>query len=71
MLQYIAFYNFSATIFKIVALIFLIVYIFLRFWYLLLLLYIYRLTFVDCMFIFFQYTLKKQLTLRRKIRAKK
>ena len=36
-----------------------------------LLLYICGLIFVDCMFIFFQYTFKKQLTLRSKIRAKK
>ena len=36
-----------------------------------LLLYICRLIFVDCMFIFFQYTLNEQLILRRKICARK
>ena len=44
---------------------------FLRFWYLLLLLHICCLTFVDCIFIFFQYVLNKEPILRRKIRARK
>ena len=34
-------------------------------------LYICRLIFLDCMFIFFQYTLNEQLMLRRKIRTRK
>ena len=71
MIHYIAYYNFFATIFTIVALIFLLLIFFLRFWYLVLLLYICRLIFVDCIFIFFQYTLNEQLTLHRKIRARK
>ena len=44
---------------------------FLRFWYLLLLLYICLLTFVDCIFIFFQRTLNEWLNLRRKIGPRK
>ena len=62
--------QFSATIFTIVALIFLLS-IFLSFPYLLFLLCICRLTFVDCIYIFFQYTLNEQLTLRRMIHASK
>ena len=71
MLQYIAYYNFSATTFTIVALIFLLLISFLRFSYVLLLICICRLIFVDCIFIFFQYTLNEQLTLRKKIGTRK
>ena len=63
--------KFLTSIFLLLFLQLLLLVFFLRFWCLLLLLYICRLILVDCMFIFFQYTLNEQLILRRKIRARK